>query len=118
MSLRLYFDEDTMDQALLRALKGRGVDVESALSADMRRRPDARQLEYATAQGRALYSFNIGDFCRLHAEYVDQGRSHAGLILAQQQRFSVGEQLRRLLRIVAALTPEDMKNRVEFLSTW
>jgi hypothetical protein len=37
---RLYFDEDSLDQALIRALKARGLDVESALTANMRRRSD------------------------------------------------------------------------------
>jgi hypothetical protein len=52
--------------------------------------------------------------CRLQA----QGRSHAGLILAQQQRYPVGDQVRRLLRLVAAKSAEQMRNRIEFLSAW
>ena len=47
-----------------------------------------------------------------------QGRSHAGLILAQQQRYPVGDQMRRLLRLVAAKSAEQMRNRIEFLSAW
>jgi hypothetical protein len=30
----------------------------------------------------------------------------------------VGEQMRRLLRLVNRLTAEEMQNRVEFLSNW
>jgi hypothetical protein len=33
----------------------------------------------------------------------------------RQQQFTVGEQLRRLLRLIAKMTAEEMKNRVEFL---
>jgi hypothetical protein len=44
------------------------------------------------------------------------GQSHAGIILAAQQRYSVGEQMRRLLRLISALTAEEMRNRIEFLS--
>jgi len=40
------------------------------------------------------------------------------MILAPQQRFSVGEQLRRILRLRASVTIADMRNRVEFLSDW
>jgi hypothetical protein len=40
------------------------------------------------------------------------------MILSQQQRYSVGEQLRRILRIREALSAADMRNRVEFLSNW
>ncbi len=42
----------------------------------------------------------------------------AGIILAPQQRYGIGEQLRRLLRIHAHRTAEDMANQLEFLSHW
>jgi ActR/RegA family two-component response regulator len=35
MDLRLYLDEDSMDQRLVRALRARGVNVETALEAEM-----------------------------------------------------------------------------------
>jgi hypothetical protein len=35
-----------------------------------------------------------------------------------QQRYSVGEQMRRLLRLIDTLTAEEMRNRIEFLSAW
>jgi hypothetical protein len=56
-----------------------------------RREGHLLQLAYAAAQGRAIYSFNVGDFCRLHSQWLAEGKSHAGIILAQQD-FSVGEQ--------------------------
>jgi hypothetical protein len=69
-------------------------------------------------QGRVLYTFNVGDFYRLHTAFLKQGKSHAGIILARQQRYPVGEQMRRLLKLIAAKSAEEMKNRVEFLSAW
>jgi len=50
--------------------------------------------------------------------YSAQGKSHAGIILANQQQYSVGEQMRRILRLIAAKSAEDMRNWVEFLSAW
>jgi hypothetical protein len=45
--------------------------------------------------------------------------------LARELRFrgaapalSVGEQMRRLLRLISSLTAEEMRNRIEFLSAW
>jgi hypothetical protein len=35
-----------------------------------------------------------------------------------QQRYSVGEQMRRVLRIARQRTSDEMINRVEFLSAW
>ena len=118
MTPRLYMDEDSMDRDLVVALRARGVDVVTALEAGMLERTDAEQLEYARAQGRVLYSFNVGDFYRLHAAYSREGKSHAGIILAQQRSYTAGEQKRRLLRLIASLSAEDLQNRVEFLSAW
>jgi hypothetical protein len=75
-------------------------------------------LSWATVQGRALYSFNVGDYHEIHTEWATAGRSHAGIILAQQKRYSTGEQIRRLLRLIGTVTSEAMCNREEFLGRW
>ena len=106
------------DKDLVQAVRARGVDVITALDAGMIERADEEHLDYATAQGRVLYSFNAGDFYRLHTAFLAQGKSHPGIILARQQRYSMGEQTRRLLRLIAAKSAEEMKNQVEFLSAW
>jgi len=107
-----------MDQALIRGLTARGVDVASALTEGMIERPDREHLHHATSLGRVLYSFNVADFCRLHSELLNEGEHHAGLILGQQQRYSVGEQMRRLLAISASLSAEEMRDRLEFMGSW
>ena len=118
MTIRLYLDEDSMDRDLIRALQARGLDVLSVLDSRMSGYPDAQQLAYAAAQGRVLYSGNIGDFHELHYEYLATQRSHSGIILVPQQRYSVGEQLRRILNLASSLSAEEMKDRLEFLSAW
>jgi hypothetical protein len=118
VSIRLYIDEDSMSRALARALRARNVDVTTALEQDMIERSDSAHLDYETAQGRVLFSFNVGDFCRLHNEYLTQGKPHAGIIVSPQQRFSVGEQMRRLLRLSADRSAEQMYNNIEFLGQW
>ncbi len=65
-----------------------------------------------------LYTFNVRDLQRIHTEWMEAGRDHAGMILAQQQRYSVGEQLLRILSLRAAITAAGMRNRAEFLSNW
>ena len=67
---------------------------------------------------RNVYSFNVRDYCHLHAEFLAQGRPHAGIILAKQQHYSVGEQMRRLLKLIATKAMEEMTNKIEFLSDW
>ncbi len=118
MTLRFYFDEDCMDQDLVRALRTRGLDVTTALEHSMIEQPDETHLNYATAQGRVLYSFNVGDFFRLHTIYLTEDRLHAGIILAAQQRYTVGQQMRRILKLVATKSAQEMQNNIEFLSHW
>lgn len=107
-----------MSRALLQALRARGVDAVTALDVGMIQRPDEEHLDWATAHGRVLYSFNLADFYRLHSVWLGRRTPHAGLILTQQQRYSVGEQMRRLLRLMESKSAEQMESRVEFLSTW
>lgn len=118
MTIRLYFDEDSMWQALITALRARSIDVQTALEARMIERADEDHLAYATAQSRVLCSFNVGDFYCLHTSAMAQHQAHAGIVRARQQQYAVGEYMRRLLRLMTHLTAEEMHNRVEFLSAW
>ena len=90
----------------------------TALEAGMIERDDAEHLTYAIAQGRSLFSFNVQDFYRIHADFLTEGKSHGGIILARQQVYSVGELMRRLLRLISARSAEEMENKIEFLSAW
>ncbi|GAG18695.1 unnamed protein product [marine sediment metagenome] len=102
----------------MQTLRARNVDVITALDAGMIEREDAEHLDYATEQGCVLCTFNVGDFYRLHSDYLALGRPHAGIILMRQRYYSVGEQMRRLLRLMASKSADEMKNWVEFLSAW
>ena len=51
-----------------------------AWAAGKRQRDDEEHLLFATTQGRALYGFNARDYFRLHTEFLEQGRSHAGIV--------------------------------------
>ena len=116
--IKIYIDEDAMDSDLVAALRSRGTVVQTVLDAGLIEKPDDEQLAFAVANECVLYTFNVSDFYRLHTEWVRLGREHAGMILAPQQRFSIGEQLRRILRLRAAVTTGSMRNRVEFLGNW
>ena len=116
--IKIDIDEGAVDSDLVAALRSRGVTVVTALDAGLTGQSDEEQLAFATDRGCVLYTFNVSDFYRLHAQWVGAGREHSGMILAPQQRFSVGEQLRRILRLCAATTTESMRNQVEFLGNW
>ena len=116
--LRLYLDEDSIRKALVSSLRARNVDTLTASEAEMINRADEDHLAAASAAGRVLYSYNLKDCCSLHQAWVSQGISHAGIIVAPQQRYTLGEELRRLTRLIGSVTAEEMRDRIEFLSGW
>jgi hypothetical protein len=118
MQIRLYLDEDAMDSDSVRALRLRGIDVTTALDAGLTSSADEEHLKDAIASGPALYSFNVSDFMALHTSYLAPGKPHAGIILGRQQRYSVGEQMRRLVRLIQMRSAESVRNTMEFLSAW
>lgn len=117
MKVILYFDEDSARSSFARELRARGADLVTPQEAGMTHKGDEEQLEWAALHHRAIYSFNRGDFCRLHTHWLASGRHHSGIILSRQD-LPIGEQLRRLLRLINSLSGKDMRNRLEFLSTW
>ena len=116
--LRLYVDEDSMDEDFIDALRVRDLDVRTARDDGMLGRSDLDQLRWSTASGRVLYSFNVGDFYALHTAFLARQEQHAGVILSQQQRYSIGDQLRAVLKVMAARSAEEMAGVVIFLSAW
>jgi Domain of unknown function (DUF5615) len=116
--VRLYLDEDSMRRSLVFGLRARNVDVLTAAEAGMINRPDEEQLETAAAAGRALFTHNTSDYCALHQRWMAMERVHAGIVVAPQQRYAVGEELRRITRLISRSAAEEMKNRLEFLSSW
>jgi len=118
MQIRLYFDEDASARAVAHNLGVRGVDVTTTHEEGLRGISDTEQLEYASQQGRVICTCNISDFAQLHTEYMAQGKNHAGIILIHQQQFSIGEQVRRLSRLMQSRSAEAMVNNIEYLSNW
>jgi hypothetical protein len=116
--VRLYLDEDAMRRSLVFGLRARNVDVLTALECNMINRSDEDHLAAAPASDRALYSFNVADYCTLHQAWTSSGRSHAGIIVAPQQRYPIGEELRRLMRLISTVSADELRDRIEFLSAW
>lgn len=112
---RLHLDADTSIRALHQALLGRGHDVTRtptdwiALDAD-----DEEQLLGATMQGRCIFTFNIGDFTVLAGTY----QRHAGIILAAQSRWTLGELISALDRVLSDTEDDEWVGQVRWLNQW
>jgi mRNA degradation ribonuclease J1/J2 len=115
--IRLYIDEDAMDRRFIEALRGRGVDLMTAGETQTRGFSDEEQLILAQAVGRVFFTFNVGDFCRLHGQFSAAERNHAGIIVSSQD-YSIGEQMRRVLKLMSVESSESMINQIVFLSSY
>ena len=79
--------DEQLSPDIAKLLRNRGHDVEAvAEREELVGSPDRVIFEVAAAEGRAVVTNNIKDFRPLAAEWLAQGRTHAGLILLPSAR--------------------------------
>jgi predicted nuclease of predicted toxin-antitoxin system len=106
--IRLYFDRHIMARLAV-DLRGRGFDVLRTEEAGKDTASDEEQLAFATAENRALLTFNIRDFDPLHKQWQAASRPDAGIIVSQQLGSrQYGLLLQRTLRLLDHFTAEEM----------
>lgn len=115
--VRLLVDEDAMDRRFIQALRMRGIDVSTVQELGTNSASDTEQLLLATQLGRVFYTFNASDFYQLHSLYLNREQTHSGIIISTQN-YSIGEQMRRILKLIATQSAEDMINQCVFLSAY
>jgi hypothetical protein len=106
--ISFYLDEHDA-RAVALGLRRRGIDVLTVQEAGLAGESDRGHLTLATAQGRVIFTQD-DDFLRLHA----QGIPHAGIIYGHR-RMPVGDVIRGLVIISHVLSPDEMRDHVEFL---
>jgi hypothetical protein len=114
-SILVYVDADASEAAVVVGLRNRGIDVVTAIEVGMELATDDEHLDYATAEGRSIYSLNVRDFGRIHTERMIAAINHAGIIVIPRQRYSIGEKIRRLKTLISSNTAQGMCNRIEYL---
>jgi hypothetical protein len=114
-AIRFFTDEDIYG-AIAAALHRARIDVCSTPELGRRGQSDESQLEWASAEGRVFFTFNVAHFAELHATWLRQGRHHAGIVVSSQR--PIGDAVRRLLHLSGELDAESMRDRLEFLSWW
>src|SRR5437773_2235928 len=104
--VRLYLDRHVMTRLAV-DLRGRGFDVLTTEEAGKDTASDEEQLAFATADNRAMVTFNIRDFAPLHEQWQTASRVHAGIIVSQQfGSRQYGLLLQRMLRLLNHFTAE------------
>jgi predicted nuclease of predicted toxin-antitoxin system len=108
-AVRLYLDEN-LSPVIAEQLRLRGIDAVSVRDLGHLGKSDEFHLEQATAQGRVLVTSDI-DFLQM----VSEGVEHPGVVFGDQQSNTIGNWVKGLALICFVLTPDDMKNHVEYL---
>jgi hypothetical protein len=72
-------------------------------------------LAFVESKARTCFVLYACPLSQLYAESLAQGRSHSGIIVAKKQNYSVSDQMRRLLTLIATKSAEGMSNNIESL---
>jgi hypothetical protein len=113
--LHLHLDADASSKALYNALLERGHDVTRTPTEWMPfDASDEQQLLGATAQGRAIFTYNIGDFNVLGKRYPQ----HAGIVLARQKSLNLNELIHALDRVLRETNADEWVGQTRWLNDW
>lgn len=106
--LTFYLDE-SVNIAVGEGLKRRGVIVISARDANNLGHSDKEQLDYAARKNFVVVTHD-DDFLKMAMKF-----KHKGIIYVHQQKYNVGDLIRRLKLLWDIAEQKDMLNHVEFL---
>ena len=112
---KLHLDADASYRTLHKVLAERGHDVTRTPNAWMPLDAgDEQQLLGATAQGRCIFTFNIGDFMRLARQYP----GHGGVVLAHQRDWTLPGLIAALDAMLTNSEAEEWSGQVRWLNAW
>jgi len=98
-----------VDLVIAKALRGRNIDVLTALEAGRCGDTDEQHLEFAAREARVLVTHDQ-DFLVLHAN----GTPHAGIVYARNGTRTTSQMVQFLKLVHDVLSPDEMSGRVEF----
>jgi hypothetical protein len=109
MEIRFHLDEH-VDHDIARGLRNRGVDVTTATETRLLSAVDEEHIAFALKDNRVVFTHDP-DFLVLHS----QGIRHAGIAFCASGTRSIGHIVRYLCLMHDCMTPDEMRNRVEYL---
>jgi predicted nuclease of predicted toxin-antitoxin system len=105
--IRFYLDEH-IPKAVADGLRRRGIEVTRAQEVGLRRGSDQEHLEFARRENHVVVTKD-SDFLRFNRE----GVSHNGIVYLDRDR-TIGEILNALELIAETLSPEDLRDHIEY----
>ena len=109
MPLSLLCDEH-IPYAVINGLIARGIDAVPVQRIGMRSADDPPILDEAHRQGRVLYTRDR-HFLILNSA----GVQHSGILYHKHKKYDIGQAIEMVQLACETLSPEEMRNRVEFL---
>ncbi|HKZ49399.1 MAG TPA: DUF5615 family PIN-like protein [Candidatus Nanoarchaeia archaeon] len=107
----LIYCDESVDIAVVEALKRRGINATSARDEGKLGLADEEQLKFAV-QKKAVILTHDPDFLRLVVKKVLQ---HWGIFFAEKRKLSIGTIVRKIELFASTARADDLKNRIEFL---
>jgi len=119
--MRIYVDEDSVHDLLVRLLRSAGHDVETPSIAGLIGCSDAVQLHYSISTNRPLLTANHRDFRELHNLIMKAGGSHPGILIARRDNDRRRDHTPRVIvtaigNLLAANVP--VRNELIVLNQW
>jgi uncharacterized protein DUF5615 len=110
--IELYLDED-VDVLVAKLLRARGFVAVTTLEAGRLEAADADQLEFAVSQHKTFLTHNREHFETLAQNYLEEGRTHHGIILAVRR--PPHQIVRKLLAILNHVTADEMIGQIRYV---
>jgi hypothetical protein len=109
-TIRFHLDENCA-RAIAEGLRRQGIDVTMTPEAGLLGAPDEDQLACSLREQRVLFTQDR-DLLRLHAS----GTPHSGIAYCKKDTLGIGEIIRGLILIWQIYDPQEMANRIEYLT--
>jgi predicted nuclease of predicted toxin-antitoxin system len=82
--MKLYVDDDSVHELLLRLLQRAGHDIEVPSDVGLVGRSDPVHLRYSISSSRSLLTANHDDFEELHDLVLQAGGTHPGILIVRR----------------------------------
>jgi hypothetical protein len=105
-----YHLDEHVPKAVARGLRKFGIDVTTPSDANLLEATDSTHLEYARRNGRVMITYDA-DYIRLHRNSVE----HAEIIYVVPRSRTIGRIIEFLHLYYETSSPDQMKNRLEYL---
>jgi predicted nuclease of predicted toxin-antitoxin system len=109
MPLQFHLDEN-VSRAVAAGLASRHVDITTSRDAQLIGASDDAQLMFAKSNDRVLVTHD-DDFTRMHADNPE----HSGILYCHKDKYSIGDLIRVLMKIVSELSEDDLRGHLVFL---